>query len=101
MNQGNGAALHSGFRETKGPFVGVQDADLEYDPNDLAKFFPPLLNGQADAVFGSRFRSGEVGRVLYFWHSLGNRFLTTLSNIATNINRTDMENCYKVIRKDV
>ncbi len=58
MNQGNGAALHSGFRETKGPFVGVQDADLEYDPNDLAKFFPPLINGQADAVFGSRFRSG-------------------------------------------
>ena len=101
INQGKGAALHTGFKEAKGPFVGVQDADLEYDPSDLSKFLPPLLNGQADAVFGSRFRSGEVGRVLYFWHSLGNRFLTTLSNMATNINLTDMETCYKVIRKDI
>ena len=101
INQGKGAALHTGFKEAKGPFVGVQDADLEYDPNDLVKFLPPLINGQADAVFGSRFRSGEVGRVLYFWHSLGNRFLTTLSNMVTNINLTDMETCYKVIRKDM
>ena len=101
VNQGKGAALHTGFKIAKGPFIGVQDADLEYDPNDLAKFLPPLLNGQADAVFGSRFRSGEVGRVLYFWHSLGNKFLTTLSNMATNINLTDMETCYKVIRKDI
>ena len=100
-NQGKGAALHTGFKVAKGPFIGVQDADLEYDPNDLAKFLPPLLSGQADAVFGSRFRSGEVGRVLYFWHSLGNRFLTTFSNMATNINLTDMETCYKVIRKDI
>jgi glycosyltransferase involved in cell wall biosynthesis len=100
-NLGKGAALHTGFREAIGPFVGVQDADLEYDPNDLEKFLPPLLSGRADAVFGSRFRSGEVGRVLYFWHSLGNRFLTTLSNMATNINLTDMETCYKVIRKDI
>ena len=101
INQGKGAALHTGFKEAKGPFVGVQDADLEYDPNDLVKLLPPLINGQADAVFGSRFRSGEVGRVLYFWHSLGNRFLTTLSNMVTNINLTDMETCYKVIRKDM
>jgi glycosyltransferase involved in cell wall biosynthesis len=101
VNQGKGAALHTGFKEAKGPFVGVQDADLEYDPNDLSKFLPPLLNGQADAVFGSRFRSGEVGRVLYFWHSLGNRFLTTLSNMATNINLTDMETCYKVFRREI
>jgi glycosyltransferase involved in cell wall biosynthesis len=100
FNQGKGAALHTGFKEAKGPFIGVQDADLEYDPSDLSKFLPPLLNGHADAVFGSRFRSGEVGRVLYFWHSLGNRFLTTLSNMTTNINLTDMETCYKVIRKD-
>lgn len=100
-NQGKGAALHTGFKVAKGPFIGVQDADLEYDPSDLAKFLPPLLSGQADAVFGSRFRSGEVGRVLYFWHSLGNNFLTTLSNMTTNINLTDMETCYKVIRKDV
>ena len=100
-NLGKGAALHTGFREAIGPFVGVQDADLEYDPNDLEKFLPPLLSGRADAVFGSRFRSGEVGRVLYFWHSLGNKFLTTLSNMATNINLTDMETCYKVIRKDI
>jgi len=100
-NLGKGASLHTGFREAIGPFVGVQDADLEYDPNDLEKFLPPLLSGRADAVFGSRFRSGEVGRVLYFWHSLGNRFLTTLSNMATNINLTDMETCYKVIRKDI
>ena len=101
INQGKGAALHTGFKEAKGPFVGVQDADLEYDPSDLVKFLPPLINGQADAVFGSRFRSGEVGRVLYFWHSLGNRFLTTLSNMVTNINLTDMETCYKVIRRDM
>ena len=101
INLGKGAALHTGFREAIGPFVGVQDADLEYDPNDLEKFLPPLLSGRADAVFGSRFRSGEVGRVLYYWHSLGNRLLTTLSNMATNINLTDMETCYKVIRKDV
>ena len=72
INLGKGAALHTGFREAIGPFVGVQDADLEYDPNDLEKFLPPLLSGRADAVFGSRFRSGEVGRVLYYWHSLGN-----------------------------
>jgi len=99
-NQGKGAALQTGFKRATGEFVGVQDADLEYDPNDLEKFLTPLINGQADAVFGSRFRSGEIGRVLYYWHSLGNRFLTTISNMTTNLNLTDMETCYKVIRKD-
>ena len=100
-NQGKGAALQTGFKKATGEFVGVQDADLEYDPNDLEKFLTPLINGQADAVFGSRFRSGEIGRVLYYWHSLGNRFLTTISNMTTNLNLTDMETCYKVIRKDL
>ena len=100
-NQGKGAALQAGFKRATGEFVGVQDADLEYDPNDLEKFLTPLINGQADAVFGSRFRSGEIGRVLYYWHSLGNRFLTTISNMTTNLNLTDMETCYKVIRKDL
>ena len=99
-NKGKGAALRTGFKNTKGPFVGIQDADEEYDPKELIRFLPPLLNNQADAVFGSRFRSGEIGRVLYFWHSLGNKFLTTLSNMTTNLNLTDMETCYKVIRKD-
>ena len=100
-NQGKGAALQTGFKKATGEFVGVQDADLEYDPNDLEKFLTPLINGQADAVFGSRFRSGEIGRVLYYWHSLGNKFLTTISNMTTNLNLTDMETCYKVIRKDL
>jgi glycosyltransferase involved in cell wall biosynthesis len=100
-NEGKGAALRSGFAKAKGPFVGIQDADDEYDPRDLLKFLPPLINNQADAVFGSRFRSGEIGRVLYYWHSLGNKFLTTISNMTTNLNLTDMETCYKVIRKDL
>jgi len=99
-NKGKGAALRSGFTKAKGPFVGIQDADDEYDPRDLLKFLPPLINNQADAVFGSRFRSGEIGRVLFYWHSLGNKFLTTISNMTTNLNLTDMETCYKVIRKD-
>jgi glycosyltransferase involved in cell wall biosynthesis len=99
-NEGKGAALRSGFAKAKGPFVGIQDADDEYDPRELLKFLPPLINNQADAVFGSRFRSGEIGRVLYYWHSLGNKFLTTISNMTTNLNLTDMETCYKVIRKE-
>ena len=99
-NKGKGAALRSGFAKAKGPFVGIQDADDEYDPRELLKFLPPLINNQADAVFGSRFRSGEIGRVLYYWHSLGNKFLTTISNMTTNLNLTDMETCYKVIRKE-
>jgi glycosyltransferase involved in cell wall biosynthesis len=100
-NKGKGYSLRTGFKYAVGPFVGIQDADLEYDPKDLIKFLPPLINNQADAVFGSRFKSGDVGRVLYFWHSLGNKFLTTLSNMTTNLNLTDMETCYKVIRKEI
>ena len=101
VNKGKGSALRTGFAVAKGPFVGIQDADEEYDPKELLKFLPPLIHNQADAVFGSRFRSGEIGRVLYFWHSLGNKFLTTISNMTTNLNLTDMETCYKVIRKDI
>jgi len=100
-NQGKGAALRRGFREALGPLIGVQDADLEYDPKDLEKLLAPFANGMADAVYGSRFISGEAHRVLYFWHSLGNRFLTLLSNMTTNLNLTDMETCYKVIRKEI
>ena len=100
-NFGKGHAIKAVVKKARGDIILIQDADLEYDPKELLKFIPPLLNGSADAVFGSRFRSGEIGRVLYFWHSLGNKFLTTLSNMTTNLNLTDMETCYKVIRKDM
>jgi glycosyltransferase involved in cell wall biosynthesis len=100
-NQGKGAALQRGFREAIGPFVVVQDADLEYDPADYAQLVEPLLADRADVVYGSRFMSGHPHRVLYFWHSLGNRFLTLVSNAFTNLNLTDMETCYKAFRKDV
>jgi glycosyltransferase involved in cell wall biosynthesis len=100
-NQGKGFALRTGFKNAVGPYIGVQDADMEYDPADLARLLIPLEKGLADAVFGSRFISSDAHRVLYFWHSVGNRFLTTLSNMFTNLNLTDMETCYKVIRKDV
>lgn len=100
-NQGKGAALRRGFAEVSGQFVVVQDADLEYDPADLARLLVPLRDGRADVVFGSRFMGGSEHRVLYYWHSLGNRFLTTLSNMATNVNLTDMETCYKVFRSEV
>jgi dolichol-phosphate mannosyltransferase len=101
VNQGKGAALHTGFREAKGEFVAVQDADLEYDPTDLKRLLGPLLAGNADVVFGSRFLSGGEHRVLYFWHSVGNRVLTLLSNMFTDLNLTDMETCYKIFRRDV
>jgi glycosyltransferase involved in cell wall biosynthesis len=101
VNRGKGAALRTGFGEALGPFVAVQDADLEYDPADLAKLLGPLRDGRADVVFGSRFIGSSEHRVLYFWHSVGNRVLTTLSNMATNINLTDMETCYKVFRVEV
>jgi glycosyltransferase involved in cell wall biosynthesis len=100
-NSGKGYALRTGFKNAMGPYVGVQDADMEYDPADLKKLLVPLEKGLADAVFGSRFISSDAHRVLYFWHSVGNRFLTTLSNMFTNLNLTDMETCYKVIRKEI
>jgi glycosyltransferase involved in cell wall biosynthesis len=100
-NMGKGAALRSGFAIVKGDFVAVQDADLEYDPKDLKKMLKPLVNDDADVVLGSRFLSTDAHRVLYFWHYMGNRFLTFLSNMFTDLNLTDMETCYKVFRSDV
>ena len=100
-NQGKGAALRRGFAEASAPFVIVQDADLEYNPADYEQMLAPLLRGSADVVFGSRFTGGDGHRVLYYWHSVGNRFLTTLSNMFTNINLTDMETCYKAFRREV
>ncbi len=99
-NQGKGAALQRGFREATGDIVLVQDADLEYDPRDYPVLLSPILENKADAVFGSRFLGGPH-RVLFYWHSVGNVVLTTLSNMFTNLNLTDMETCYKVFRADV
>ncbi len=100
VNQGKGAALRTGFRLATGDYVAIQDADLEYDPHDLLRLLAPLKSGQADVVYGSRFLSGGAHRVLYFWHSMGNRFLTFLSNMFTDLNLTDMETCYKVFRRE-
>jgi len=100
-NQGKGAALRTGFAAATGEIVVPQDADLEYDPMEYGKLMQPILDGRADAVFGSRFAGGESHRVLYFWHYVGNRILTLLSNAFTNLNLTDMETCYKVVRRDV
>ncbi len=101
FNQGKGAALRRGFAEASGELVMVQDADLEYDPADYPKLLAPLLDGRADVVYGSRFAGGDAHRVLYFRHSLGNRFLALCSNMLTNLNLTDMECCYKVFRREV
>ncbi len=100
-NQGKGAALRTGFKMATGDFVAVQDADLEYDPFDLKELIKPLIDDRADVVLGSRFTSGDMHRVLYFWHYMGNRFLTFLSNMFTDLNLTDMETCYKVFKREI
>ncbi len=100
-NQGKGAALRTGIAHTTSEFVVIQDADLEYDPAEYPKLLGPLLDGNADVVYGSRFAGGESHRVLYFWHSVGNKLLTLVSNMVTNLNLTDMETCYKAFRREL
>ena len=101
VNQGKGAALRTGFSKATAPYVIVQDADMEYDPGEYYLLLGPVLGGVADVVFGSRFQGSGAHRVLYFWHSLGNKFLTMFSNMATDLNLTDMETCYKLFRREV
>jgi glycosyltransferase involved in cell wall biosynthesis len=101
FNQGKGAALRTGFGEATAPFVIVQDADCEYDPAEFYRLLAPAVAGKADVVFGSRFIGSDAHRVLFYWHSLGNKFLTMLSNMASGLNLTDMEVCYKMFRREI
>lgn len=101
VNRGKGAALHTGISKATGDYIIIQDADLEYNPEEYNDMLCPIINGHADVVYGSRFLGGKPHRILFFWHSIGNKFLTFLSNMFTNLNLTDMETCYKLFRRDL
>ncbi|MFL2566820.1 MAG: glycosyltransferase family 2 protein [Schleiferiaceae bacterium] len=101
VNRGKGAALHTGISKATGDYIIIQDADLEYNPEEYNDMLRPIVNGHADVVYGSRFLGGKPHRILFFWHSIGNKFLTFLSNMFTNLNLTDMETCYKLFRRDL